>query len=168
MHKIGDMILYGASGVMTVVDIREESVGDTPRRYYVLRPSLVRSESLTFVPIDNERLISLMLPLLTKEEINALLKEAKSISPIEWIPSNRPRADAFKKIIESGDRRQMIAMIRAIDENAKGREAEGKKNFITDENAKQKALKLLYSEISVVLGIPEEDAINIVKPYLTR
>ena len=168
MYKIGDKILYGASGVMTVVDIREEMFGDTARSYYVLCPTLSRSESLTFVPTDSEILVSAMRSLMTRDEIDKFLKEAKNVSAVEWIEASRQRADAFKRIMESGDRLKMISMIRAIDENALRREAEGKKNFIADENAKQKALKLLYSEISVVLGIPEEDAINIVKPYLTR
>ena len=28
MHKIGDKVIYGAAGVMTVVDIREEAIAD--------------------------------------------------------------------------------------------------------------------------------------------
>ena len=28
MHKIGDNLIYGSNGVMSVVDIREEQVGD--------------------------------------------------------------------------------------------------------------------------------------------
>ena len=166
MHKIGDKVLYGSGGVMTIVDIREESIGDISRSYYVLHPTLVRSDSLTFVPTDNENLVASMRPLLTGDEISALLEEAKTVAPVDWIKDNRPRSDAFKKIMESGDRLKMISMIRAIDENAKLREAEGKKNFISDENAKQKALRLLYSEFSVVLGITEEETATLLEKEL--
>lgn len=157
MHKIGDKIMYGAGGVMTIVDIREESIGDVSRSYYVLRPALIRSDSLTFVPTDNEKLVSAMRPLISREEIISLLRGAKDAPALKWINENRARQECFKRIMESGDRAGMIAMIRAIDESAARREAEGKKNFLSDENAKQKAKKLLFSEFSIVLGIPEEE-----------
>lgn len=163
MHKIGDNILYGASGVMTIVDIREESIGDVSRKYYVLRPTLIRSESLTFVPADNERLVSAMRPLLTREEAMDLIHSAKDAPAIDWIKENRARSEAFKRIMESGDRAKMISMIRAIDESGARREAEGKKNFISDENARAKAEKLLFSELSVVLGIAEEEVPAFIK-----
>ena len=96
MHKIGDNILYGASGVMTVVDIREESIGDVSRKYCVLRPALIRSDSLTFVPMDNEKLVSFMRPLLTKEEAIDFIHNASDVSPLEWIGENRARSDDKK------------------------------------------------------------------------
>ncbi len=157
MHNIGDKIMYGAAGVMTIVDIREESIGDVSRSYYVLRPTLARSESLTFVPMENERLVTAMRPLLTEDEIISLLHSAKGLPPIDWVNENRARQDYFKKIMESGDRAKMISMIRAIEENGKRREEEGKKNFISDENVRAKTIKLLHSEFSVVLNIPEEE-----------
>ena len=156
MHEIGDKIVYGAFGVMTIVDIREESVGGLSFNYYVLKPTLARTDSLTFVPTNNENLVSHMRPLLTKDEILALVQEAPTIPPLEWINANNARHDFFKGIMESGDRAKMIAMIHTIDECAKRREAEGKKNFIADENIRLKAKKLLCSEIAVVFDIPEE------------
>ena len=149
--------MYGAGGVMTIVDIREEMIGDLCRSYYILRPTLARSESFTYVPVDNEKLVSAMRPLLTKDEILSLLHSAKDMPSIDWVKENRARQDYFKRIMESGDRAKMIAMICAINENGLRREAEGKKNFLSDENAKAKAEKLLHSEFSIVLGIPEEE-----------
>jgi CarD family transcriptional regulator len=158
MYKIGDKIMYGANGVMTIVDIRDESFGDVTRSYYVLRPTLSKNESFTFVPTENEQLVSAMRPLLTKDEILSLLHSAKELPPIEWVNENRARQEYFKRIMESGDRAKMISIIRAINESGQRREAEGKKNFITDENAKAKAEKLLYTEFSIVLDIDEEEA----------
>ncbi|MBO7196418.1 MAG: hypothetical protein J6V80_03700 [Clostridia bacterium] len=157
MHKIGDKVMYGAAGVMTIVDIREESIADTCRSYYVLVPTLSRSDSQTFVPTDNERLVATMRPLLTKDEIVALYNGSTALPEIEWVTENRARQEYFKRLMESGDRGAMLSMIRAIDESAARREAEGKKNFLTDENAKAKAIKLLHSEIAVVLDIPEDE-----------
>lgn len=163
MYKIGDKIMYGASGVMTIVDIRDESFGDVTRSYYVLRPTLAKSESLTFVPTENEKLVEAMRPLLTKDEIMSLIHSANDLPPIDWVKENRARQEYFKKIMESGDRARIVSMIRAINESGLRREAEGKKNFLTDENAKAKAEKLLHSEIAVVFDISEEEAKALVK-----
>jgi CarD family transcriptional regulator len=157
MRRIGDRIVYGANGVMEIVDIREESVGDVSRSYYVLTPVCYHSDSLTFVPTDNERLVSSMRPLLTRDEALSLIKRIDSLPDIDWIESNRQRGEYFKKIMESGDREAMFSMIRAIDASALRREAIGKKNFLTDETARHKALRLLYSEFAIVLDIPEEE-----------
>ena len=162
MHQIGDKIIYGAVGVMTIVDIREESIGDISRSYYVLKATFTNSDSLTFVPADNERLVAFMHPLLSKDELAELIRRADKVEPLLWIEGNRQRTEYFKRVMESGDRRQIIAMINAIDECGRRREAEGKKNFITDENARHKAQRLLYSELAVVLDIPEEDVAGVV------
>ena len=88
----------------------------------------------------------------------SLLHSANDLPPIDWVKENRARQEYFKKIMESGDRARIVSMIRAINESGQRREAEGKKNFLTDENIKAKAEKLLYTEFSVVLGISEEEA----------
>ena len=163
MYKIGEKVLYGVNGVMTIVDIREECITDTPRKYYVLRSTLGRSESQVFVPADSELVASYMHPLLSKEEIDAILKEPIDVSMIEWHENNRVRNDKFRRLLELGDRRCMLAMIRAIYENGLRRMEIGKKNFLADEAAKQRAEKLLASEITVVFDIDEQMALKIVK-----
>ena len=159
MHIIGEKIMYGASGVMEIVDIREESLADACRSYYVLRPVSARTDSLTFVPTDNPMLAEAMRRLLTPDEILSLLGRNEPLPEIEWVKENRARQDRFKKIMESGDRPKMISMICAIDENGRRREAEGKKNFITDENMRAKAVKLLSGEIAAVMNLSDEDAV---------
>ncbi len=163
MHKIGEKVLYGSNGVMTVVDIREESIGDAPRSYYVLRAATGRSESLVFVPTDNERLTDAMHPLLSSEEISLLLTSPADSSGIEWNDNSRARTEYFKRIMESGDRAGMMSMIRAIHECGLRRTEAGKKNFLSDESVRQKAERLLATEFSIVLGIPEEEALERIK-----
>ena len=163
MHSIGDRVVYGANGVMEIVDIREESIGDVSRSYYVLASVCNRSDSLTFVPCDNEKLVSAMRPLLTRDEALDLIHRIDSLPDVEWLESNRARAESFKKLMDAGDREAMFSMIRAIDASGARREAEGKKNFLTDETARQKAERLLYSELSLVLEIPIEEIPSFIK-----
>ena len=168
MHKIGENVVYGGNGVMTVVDIREERFGDSLRSYYVLREVGAHSESLTFVPTDNEKLVSQMRVLLTKNEIIEVLHSAKNTPDCEWAKDSRSRTECFKRIMESGDRAKIVSMIRTIYNAGLRREDEGKKNFISDENAMHKAEKLLYSEFSLVLGIPEEEVPEFIKEEMER
>jgi hypothetical protein len=53
-------------------------------------------------------------------------------------------------------------MIDLVSKTGERREAEGKKNFIADENSMRRGEKLISSEFSLVLGIPESE----VKAYI--
>ncbi len=156
MHKIGDNLIYGAEGVMTVVDLREVTVDGVSRDYYVLKDYAGKSDSETFVPTDSAELVSKMRPLLTKKEIISVIKEAASLPDMKWERDGKTRSQRFREVIDSGDRAAMIAMIRSICLAGVERAEQGKKNYLSDENAMRRAERLLHAEFSAVLGIPEE------------
>ena len=131
-------------------------------KYYVLLPLGAPPSSLTVVPMDNEKLTAGMRPLLTKTEIDSIIKAAKDMPDSEWIEDSRARSERFRKIIASGDRTEIIAMINAIYKEGKRRSCDGKKNYLQDENVMKRAEKLVYSEFSAVLGIPEEEVVEMV------
>ncbi len=157
MYNVGERVVYGLGGVMEVVDLRVIVLGDTAREYYVLREMGSYSSSETLIPVDNAELTAQMRPLLTPDELVTAIKTAKASPDAEWISDNRARAEHFKSVILSGDRVALMLMIRSIVEAGKRRATEGKKNFLSDENAMKKAEKLLFSEISVVMGIAVAD-----------
>ena len=157
MHRIGDKVLYGTDGVMTVVDVREVTVGGVSRNYYVLKGSAKKSSSETFVPTDSEELLSKMRPLLTKSEILGAIREAASIEAGRWEGDGRARLQRFRAVVESGDRAAMIAMIRSIYNSGRERTEQGKRLYLADETVMRRAEQLIHSEFSEVLGIPEED-----------
>lgn len=154
MFSIGEKVVYGAYGVMDIVDMRDVAFDDRIRRYYVLCEVGGNSASETLVPMDNETVVSQMKRLLTPDEMTAAIREAKEKTDLPWLPDNRARAEYFKTVIASGDRVAILVMIRSIVEAGKRRATEGKKNFLSDETAMRKAEKVLYSEISLVMGIP--------------
>ncbi len=163
MFNIGDKIVYASYGVMEVVDIREESFLDNSQKYYILESPGARSGSQTFVPVENEKLVSKMRPLILREELEKILSDFDSIPEADWISDNRARSENFKNVIESGDHVKMISMMKLVYATGKRREAEGKKNYLADQNAMQKAHKLLSSEFSTVLGIEESEASALIK-----
>ena len=163
MYSIGEKIVYGAMGVMEIVDITEQTIGDLTRKYYVLKEYSAPTSSLTYVPVDNEMLVAQLKPLLTKEEIVEAVRIAKTTQPIEWIEENRARSEAYKRILATADRVSLLAMIKLVRETGIRREEEGKKNFIADENIMKKAEKNISTEFSLVLGIPESDVPEFIK-----
>lgn len=158
MFNIGDNILYGTSGIMTVVDIREERLTDEEKTYYVLSEYGGKSTSLTYVPLDNEKLVSSMHSLLTREEIAEAISAAREMPDIPWNPDSRARAESYRTVMRSADRAAIFVMIRTVHNTGLRRAAIGKKNFLTDENVMRKAEAIIALEISIVLGITVSEA----------
>ena len=79
MYGIGEKIIYGAQGVMEITDIVDQTVGDITRKYYVMREYASPTSSLTYVPVDNEALVSQLKPLLTREEIIDVIKKVNNL-----------------------------------------------------------------------------------------
>ena len=163
MYKIGDNIVYGSSGVMTVVDIKDDDITGETKTYYLLREYGRASSSVTFVPQDNERLISLMHPVLTREEALGAFDEACAMADIAWIPEGRTRAESYKSIVKNANRAEILAMIRTIHKTGLSRVAIGKKNFIADENVMNRAEAILALEFSISLGVSEAEVREIIK-----
>ena len=153
MYGIGERVVYGAQGVMEIVDLTEQTVGDVTRKYYVLREYDSQSSSLTYVPTDNETLVSQLQPLLTRDEIIKVIKEAKTSQPLEWVEENRARSEMYKRILAAADRVQLLSMIRLVHETGIRREEEGKKNYIADENIMKKAVKNRSLLMITIAGI---------------
>ena len=57
----------------------------------------------------------------------------------------------------------MISMIKLVRATGVRRAEEGKRNYLADENAMNKAQKLLSAEIATVMGISEESVLDFVE-----
>jgi RNA polymerase-interacting CarD/CdnL/TRCF family regulator len=160
--NIGDKVIYGSQGIMTLVDCRQEPIGDEMKLYFVLSGVETATEALTFVPTDSERLTALIKPLLSREALGEQLSGFDKSTLPEWLESSRARQESFRKVLELGSRRDILGVVYLIRESGKRRLAEGKKNFISDENILKRAEKILSDEISLVFGITEEEAMKMI------
>lgn len=163
MYQIGDLVVYGSAGVMTVFDIRREEILGQAKDYYLLSEYGRDGSSVTYVPCDNERLVALMRPILTEAEIKAAVDRARELPDMEWKPDNRSRTELFKAVLESGDRAAILVMIRSVHNAGLRRAAIGKKNFLTDENFMKRAERLITAEFSLSLGISEAEVREIIE-----
>ena len=154
--KIGDVLMYGSTGLVKIIDKRREDAFGTERDYYILREIGSFSESQIFVPTDNEKLVSNMRSLISASEARELLSREER-TDIEWNKDNRIRSEKFRKIIDSGDREMQLSLISLINKVREARIKEGKKSFLLDENALEKAKRLITCEFSFVLGCEPEE-----------
>lgn len=152
----GTKVIYGASGVCTISDYREEDFGTGRKLYCVLTPSGEKSSADIFVPADNETLMNKIKVILSPEEINALIDRIPEEN-MDWIDDSRERGAAFEKIISCGDRLKIAVLIKSIYLRKKECASEGKKIGIADERVMRSAERLLFEEFAAVLGIEPDD-----------
>lgn len=161
---IGANVVYGTSGVCTVIDMREEDFGAGRRMYYVLHPFGKHSSGTDiFVPADNERLLGKIKNVLTPEEIYELI-EIIPEEHMDWIDDNRARSIRFESVISGGDRRELVALTKATYNKKHELSKQGKKLSITDERFMRAAEKMLFEEFAVALEIEQEEVL----PFITK
>lgn len=159
MYKVGEIVLYGSNGVCRIEEITEKTISKTVIEYYVLKP-LATQVSTLFVPTQNEKLVSRMRRVLSKEEIENIIENLPETG--EWNKNKPERFDSFKKIITDGNCLELIGLIRLLHQQESRQIKRGKRLHITDEKFLKEAERMVYGEISVVLGIDKAEAKNLV------
>ena len=154
LYQVGELILYGSTGVCKVMDVKKLEIEGEERRYYVLKP--LYQECTISTPAENGKVF--MRPVLTREEAEQL---------IDRIPSMR--ADAFetrvlRELVEhyeaslkTHDCADLVELTMSLYAKKQGMEQQKKKFGALDERFMKRAEDLLFGELSVSLGIPKEE-----------
>lgn len=155
MLQVGSQVVYGIHGVCCIVDVEIRRVDRKKVEYFVLEP---REQPGTryYVPTQNQVALSKLRPMLTRAELNELLVSAQNDQDY-WIADENQRKQYYRELINSGDRVALIGMIRALYGHRESQLAAGRKFHLCDENFLRDAQKLLTSEFSYVLGIPQTE-----------
>ena len=150
MFSVGEVFVYGSVGVCRIGEICERSCGAEKREYYVLCP-IYDERSTLYVPTDSEALLSHLNPLLTKDAAEELIAYVPKKNPV-WNLNDKERMEEFRKILESGNRREILSMVYMLHKRKKELFACGKRLRSSDESLMQRAEKLLCDEFAYVLG----------------
>lgn len=165
MFQIGEMVSYGATGICTVEDIRMESLsraGTRKQEYYILRPAATPS-CVTYVPTGNAALTAKLRPILTKQEIDAMIDSVRD-QRLAWIDDTRRRADAFGQILAGGISGELLKLIACLYLEKKARQRTGRRFGVTDEKLLTTAERMVSEELSYTLQIPQ----NRVSAYIAE
>ena len=153
MYEIGSYVVYRSEGVCKISDIREESFGAIGAKelYYILVPQS-NEQSTLFVPVNNEKLSSMIYRLLSADEINQLCAELSG-KRMEWRSDIRTRNSYFRDILAVGDRVELILLANTVNDHICSMIKAGRKPGFTDINALTRAKKMLYEEFRVTTDI---------------
>lgn len=166
MYTIGDFVVYGRTGICEVMEITTMKMAGVPKDklYYILRPYKDKSGKI-FTPVDNQKVV--IRPVITKEEAFELLDKIPEIEEL-WIPNEKMRETMYKESIRTCECMEMIKIIKTLYIRKQDRIAQGKRITTTDERYLKMAESSLYSELSIALGIPENEMDDYIKEYIEK
>ena len=155
MYKVSDVVIYGTEGICTVTDITEMKFGDEVSEYYILAP-VGKEANTVYVPKSNEKVLKRMRHILTESDAKELISSLP-MEPMEWIANDRDRQTAYKNILLCGNPKEMFTLISTLYHRQAEQLNIGKKLHASDERILKEAEKMIFGEISYVLGIKVQE-----------
>ncbi len=162
MFNAGDYVVYGNEGVCEIAGISKQTFGGACAEYYELIPKY-RSNTSVLVPTGNEKLTARMLPLMSKDELEKLVVSIPEIE-VEWIENENQRKERYKQMLSSGDRKDLVCILKTLYNHRIECNAKGRKLHACDERFFAEASEKLHSEIAAIMGITPEEA----EKYITN
>jgi len=151
MYKVGDMILYGRTGVCVVEEIQEKLLkGERePQSFYCLRP-LYQSCSIT-IPVTSK---AFSRPIISREEAEKLIASLPELEaePYQNRNLNQLR-EHYRLIIERYDCTELAKLCISVYRKRFEAEALRRKLGAVDERFLREAEELLYGELAAALEI---------------
>ncbi len=162
MFEVGQLIVYGSTGVCRVKEITTMNVDDDEERLYYLLEPLFQDCSIA-TPAENPKVY--MRPILTREEANALIDKIPTLQA-EAFHSHALRevAEHYESVINAHDCVELVELTMSIYAKKRYAEEHKRKFGSVDEHFMKRAEELLFGELSASLGIPK----NEVPEYIAR
>lgn len=108
MYQKGDYISYSGHGVCKISDIRAMDFGSGKQDYYIIEPIAAGSATI-YLPRDNPKALSRIRPVLTKEEIDAIISSVRD-DQIPWPNDRKVRIAQFQQILSRRDTRELLML----------------------------------------------------------
>ena len=152
MYQIGELIVYGSTGVCRVKEVRKRE--DGPGQVYVLEPLYQDCRIIT--PVDNEQVR--MRPILSHEEAEALIDSIPGITAVAY--HNRVLRELethYRTVIKNYDCGELLQLTMSIYAKKQEMEQQKRKFGAVDERFLKQGEYLVFGELAASLGIPRED-----------
>ena len=108
MYQKGDYISYSGHGVCRISDIRAMDFGSGNQEYFVIEP-IATGGATIYLPRGNPKVLTRMRPVLTKEEIDAIIFSVRD-DQIPWINDRKVRIAQFQQILSRRDTRELLML----------------------------------------------------------
>ena len=153
MFQIGELVVYGSTGVCRVEEISglNQPGEDREKRYYRLRP--LWQDGVIYAPVDSRK-VSIR-PVISREEAEALIDRMPAI-PAAACRGGTPQALAqqYQSAVRDGGHQALIEMMKAIYGKRSRAAAKNRRLGVVDERYMKQAERLLYGELATALEIP--------------
>lgn len=161
MFKVGDLIVYGNTGVCTIEKIGKPELAGVSddKDYYTLSPYYSRNSRI-FTPCDNDKVV--MRPVISKKEAEKLLKDIPTIKLLV-ITDEKKREECYKETMKTCDCREFVSILKTIYNRKIKRLAEGKKVTASDERYFNMAEDKLLGELAIALGVERSEMRSMMK-----
>ena len=147
MYKVGDLLVY-KKDVCEIIEIKEKYLRGMD--YFILAPIIDKSLKLQ-IPTSS----SAIRDLLTKEEVERLIKQIPTIETIKIESKNIE--NEYKQLMQSGTHEDLIKIIKTTYLRNKERLDNNKKTTDKDNYYFNQAELYLYNEFSVVLNLTYDE-----------
>ena len=164
MYKIGDMIVYGTSGVCRVADVGPVRAAHASegRKYYTLEP--VYGTETIYIPVDTT---AFMRPVMSRREAEELIAQ---IPLIQEDPANihslQSLVEHYQSSFQQNDCAELIHLIKALYVKGQSAQQAGRKPSQVDQRYRKRAEDLLHGELAVALGIQREEVPDFIRQSL--
>lgn len=164
MYQVGSTVIYKNDGVCKITEIIVRTFREKEIEYYVLNPVHNHNAEI-LVPKNNSDLVGKMRKVLTKDEIIQIIEAMPNEEEI-WISNETDRKEKYREILTSGDRSELVRLIKTLYIHKQNQKQCGRKLHLADEKNLRDAEKMLYDEFAYVLEIEPEDVLGYITAKL--
>ena len=162
MFQMGQALTYGASGICRFDGIISQKSGKKIVWYYVLKP-VYNQGSTVFVPVDNEKLVARIRPVLSQQEVMVMILGLSQTEEL-WVEDEGQRQNVYREILQTGDRKRILQVIKSLYLRQTRCLKAGRKFHAVDERLLKDAESVLHQEFAFVLGLPREQ----IQPFILK
>ena len=148
MFHIDEYVMHVTGGICQVKGISplEISGADKNRKYYLLVPIRDKSGKV-YVPVDNDAAVR---KVITDDEARELIEEIPALEEID-IENDKLREAKYKEAIKGCDPKDLVKVLKNLNNRRIKRIREGKKTTATDDKYFKLAEDNLLNELAFVL-----------------
>lgn len=161
MYQVGDLVMYGNTGVCRVEDIgHPQGISEKEQLYYTLAP--VYDKEVIYTPVDTK---AFMRPVMSRADAERFIDRIPEIP--EELNGNRDirmQSEKYRACLNTHENEDLVRLIKTVYRKNHRSMKVGRHMGSTDQQYVKRAEKLLYGELSVALGIGFEQ----VRPYIKK
>ena len=164
MYQIGDLVVYGSTGVCRVDGFCHPD-GNSSKLYYCLSPFY--QSGVVHLPASMGQ--TALRPVMTAAEAEELLTQVSAI-PVEICRERtiQQLSQRYQAILRSDDSLQLLSLILSIQEKRRQAEAQNRRLGMVDERYGRQAEKILFGELAVALDISMDDVPSLIAAHLHK